>query len=301
MNKILHFNEIDDYLNAMNLNVESRYPDFLIYDYQTQHPDACTELQPFRQNYFEVSLEISKGCSSSVDQYELPPIENRLTLISPHRLQKMGTHNVQPDKSHMGYGIFFKPEFISTVSDNNRFVRDFPFFSYLNAPYISLEKKETAVYEDLIRKILAEQEIKSSYSRKIIQSYLNILFLKVKESYRDPLPHNPIKNNSRDYEIFEEFLSVIQHHFLEWRSVREFAKKLHITPKHLSETVKKVSGQSALSLIHQAQINHAKALLRQTNQTVSEIAYELNFENPEYFSVFFKRLTGESPSEFRSF
>lgn len=298
MSQILQFNEISDYVNTMNLNVESRYPDFLIYDYQTLHPDACSELRPFRQNYFEITLELSKGCHFNVDRFELVPAENRLTLISPHRLQRYGNHS-SSDSSHQGYGIFFKPEFIGTVAGNSRFLRDFPYFSHLNAPWISLIKKETAVYEDIIRNILAEHETKSTTSREIIQSYLNILFLRAKESYRNPAPENPSKNSSRDQEIFEEFSALMQHHFLEWRTVREFAEKLHITPKHLSETVKKVTGQSALSLIHQVQINHAKALLRQTPKTVTEIAYYLNFENPEYFSVFFKRVSGESPSQYR--
>ncbi len=108
------------------------------------------------------------------------------------------------------------------------------------------------------------------------------------------------KNSGRDREIFDEFSTLIQHHFMEWKTVRDYAKKLHITPKHLSETIKNVSGQSALSHIHQVQVNHAKALLRQTPKTISEIAYDLNFENPEYFSVFFKRLNGESPSQYRA-
>jgi AraC family transcriptional regulator, transcriptional activator of pobA len=299
MDSILHFNEISDYANTMNLNVENRYSDFLIYNYQTLHPDACSELRPFRQNYFEITLELSKGCHFTVDRFELVPTENRLTLISPHRLQKYGGQSTS-GSSHKGFGIFFKPEFIGTITGNNRFIRDFSYFSHLNAPHISLKKEETDVYEDLVQNIFSEYEANSSHSREIIQSYLNILFLKAKENYRVPEPENPQKQNGRDREIFEQFSSLVQQQFLELRSVTDYAGRMHLSPKHLSETVKKVSGQSALLHIHKAQINHAKALLRQTPKTVTEIAYDLNFENPEYFSVFFKRVSGESPSQFRS-
>jgi AraC family transcriptional regulator, transcriptional activator of pobA len=296
MDSILQFDEITDYVHAMNLNTESRKPDFFIYDYKTQHPESCSLLHPFRHNYFEIALETTRSCDLSVDQFETPEAESRLTLISPHRLQTLrcAANNGQP---HHGYSILFKPEFISTNSVHSRLLKDFPFFSHLNTPFISLDRKQSNFFEDLIRKIQVEHENYSTHSHQIIQHYLNILFLKAGESYQPADSPKPLKN--RDREIFDEFSVLTQRHHLEWKSVKQYAEKLHITPKYLSETVKNVSGQSALSHIHQAQINHAKALLRQTSKTVTEIAYDLNFDNPEYFSVFFKRVSGESPSQYR--
>jgi AraC-like DNA-binding protein len=92
----------------------------------------------------------------------------------------------------------------------------------------------------------------------------------------------------------------VQKHFLEFTTVKAYADKLHISAKHLSESVKKVSGQGALQIIHKVQVSYAKAQLLQTGKTISQVAHELNFENPEYFSVFFKRLTGKSPLQFRT-
>lgn len=297
MGKILQFDEISDYIHAMNLNIESRYSDFFIYDYERADPDSCSLLKTFRQNYFEVTLDASEGCNTLVDHFDLPTAEHRLTLISPHRLQTFQPAPA-PDKPHKGYGIFFKPDFINTNPDNTTFLSDYPFFSHFNTPFISLRKDEMVFYKDIIRKIQYEYENNGSFSRDIIKNYLNILFLKVKGSYPDS-GHN-IKNRSREQEIYDEFSGLTQVHFLELKSVRDYAEKMHITPKHLSETIKKVTGKSALEMIHQSQINFAKAMLRQTPKTVTEIAYDLNFENPEYFSVFFKRLSGKNPTQYRN-
>lgn len=297
MRQILQFNEISDYISAMNLNLNSRYSDFFIYDYEKADPESCSLLTTFRQNYFEVTLDASEGCSTLVDQFELPTVENRLTLISPHRLQTFQPAPV-PDKPHKGYGIFFKPDFINTEPGDTSFLKDYPFFSHFNAPFISLGKDEMVFYKDIIRKIQYEYENNGSFSRDIIKNYLNILFLKAKGSYPDS--GHEIKSRSRDREIYDEFSELTQIHFLELKSVRDYAEKMHITPKHLSETVKKVTGKSALEMIHQSQINFAKAMLRQTPKTVTEIAYDLNFENPEYFSVFFKRLSGKNPTQYRN-
>jgi AraC-like DNA-binding protein len=160
-----------------------------------------------------------------------------------------------------------------------------------------LEKNDVAYFNDIIRKIQYEYDHYNEFSKDIIKNYLNILFLKAKKNYHQPTDH--LNAISREQEIYNEFESLVQKHFLELTSVKAYADKIYVSPKHLSETVKKVSGQSALQIIHKAQLNYAKALLLQTSKNISEIAYELNFENPDYFSVFFKRLTGKSPLQFR--
>lgn len=304
MKNLLEFTEIADYMATMNLGVESKFPDLLVYDYEQMNPEACTQLPAFRQNYFEVTLGITQSCISLIDQFELPKVKNQLLLISPHRLQTYQSNSEYPaEVSHRnckGYGIFFKPEFIGSTSGNRQFLNDFPFFSHLNAPFISLENQEADFYSDIIQKILGEYKNNDIHSRDIIRKYLDILLMKARQLY--PQTGSFLQNHvpSREREIYEEFSELVQNHFLEIKSVQEYANRIHLSPKHLSETIKKVSGKSALEVIHQAQLNHAKALLRQTPKTVSEIAYDLSFDNPEYFSVFFKRLTGKSPSAFRT-
>lgn len=297
MSQVQQFREIDDLISTLDLDVDKKFPDFLIYDYeQINHNNFC-RLSVFRQNYFEINLDITEGCDSLVDQFELPPVNNRLTFISPHRLQTIKS-DAEMNESYKGYGLLFKPEFIDTGANNNNLLKDFPFFSHRNAPAISLEEDEVVPFLEIIRQIKQEHDADGLFGKEIIKNYLNILFLKAKKTYSDT--DATIKEVSREQEIYDEFNGLVQKHALELRSVRAYADKLHITPKHLSKTVKKVSGQGALGIIHQTQLNYAKALLRQTPKTISEIAYELNFDNPEYFSVFFKRLTGTNPSQFRT-
>jgi len=48
-------------------------------------------------------------------------------------------------------------------------------------------------------------------------------------------------------------------------------------------------------------INEVKFLLSTTHQSIKEISLNLNFENPEYFPVFFQKRTGQIPGEYRNF
>ncbi|MFC3161625.1 helix-turn-helix transcriptional regulator [Chryseobacterium arachidis] len=77
------------------------------------------------------------------------------------------------------------------------------------------------------------------------------------------------------------------------------AEQLHLSPRYLSDLLRQETGKTALELIHLALISEAKNSLRLGNQTVSEIAYELGFENSSYFARLFKKQTGMTPVEYR--
>lgn len=82
-------------------------------------------------------------------------------------------------------------------------------------------------------------------------------------------------------------------------SIDQYARELGITPVHLNRVCNSVAGKSAHQLLQDHLVDEAKKHLRYTSYTVSEIAYLLNFEYPNYFARFFKKVTGFSPSEYR--
>jgi AraC-like DNA-binding protein len=84
------------------------------------------------------------------------------------------------------------------------------------------------------------------------------------------------------------------------KSVQEFANEMALHPTHLSYVVKSLTGKTALQHIHQRKLVEAKSLLLQTSKTVSEIAYDLHFDNPTHFVRFVKKKTGKTPLQLRN-
>ena len=82
--------------------------------------------------------------------------------------------------------------------------------------------------------------------------------------------------------------------------VKDCAENLGMSPDYLSDMLKQETGKNAQEHIHFVLIDRAKTLLLGTSHTVSEIAYSLGFEYPQYFSKLFKKKTGMSPVEFRN-
>lgn len=133
------------------------------------------------------------------------------------------------------------------------------------------------------------------YRRKTIQHLLqsvvsNVLYIK------DIEEKNVIRSHTaRAHELFIQFKRLVHRNCTRERSIPFYAEQMHVTPHHLSATIKKASGQSVMYWINRATVQEAKILLKTNGAMGYEIAYRLNFPSASAFSKFFKRETGLTP------
>lgn len=118
-------------------------------------------------------------------------------------------------------------------------------------------------------------------------------FLKAQVDDRQQSPR------SREREIFERFVTLVNEHCRSERSMEFYADKLCITPRYLGSMIKKASGQTAKEWIDRAVVTAAKVMLCHTDKPISTIAYELNFPNDSFFCKYFNRLEGTTPAHYR--
>lgn len=116
---------------------------------------------------------------------------------------------------------------------------------------------------------------------------------KIFEPYREEL----ISTQGR---ISEQFLALVQENFRTERFLDFYAKKMEITAKHLSRTIKSQTGYTAVEWIERFVILEAKVMLKSSNLNIQQISDELNFPSQSYFGKYFKKLTGYSPKEYRN-
>ena len=103
---------------------------------------------------------------------------------------------------------------------------------------------------------------------------------------------------SREQTVFDRFIQLVNQHCREEHKISYYADRLCLTERYLGTVVRQTSGTTAKDWIDRALITQAKVLLRHSNHSVLQISEELNFPNPAFFSKYFKRLTGITPSEF---
>ncbi|WP_127114399.1 helix-turn-helix domain-containing protein [Shimia sediminis] len=102
-----------------------------------------------------------------------------------------------------------------------------------------------------------------------------------------------------DHGLQRRFEALLETHHLEHLGVADYANLLAVTPTHLSRVMRQSTGQSASAAIEARLIREARRHLAFSNLTISEIAYQLGFSDPAYFSRVFRRATNQSPRDFR--
>lgn len=121
---------------------------------------------------------------------------------------------------------------------------------------------------------------------------------------RQPAP--PVRENISRADVITrgniiiEFRVLIEEHFTGHLKVGQYAEMLGVSPKTLLRACHAMTGRKAVSLIHDRILLEATRLLRQSNRSISDIAYHLGFEDVAYFSRFIKLHAGHSPSELRN-
>ena len=134
------------------------------------------------------------------------------------------------------------------------------------------------------------REIIINLMRALIYDILNIL--------RRHSPQEDLSKKRYDH-IFDLFIHQVSGLFRSHREVAFYADRLCLTPKYLSQMVKKATGHTAGEWIDHYVVLEAKALLQSTDMTIQEISQELHFPNQSFFGKYFKNITGTSPRKYR--
>lgn len=103
----------------------------------------------------------------------------------------------------------------------------------------------------------------------------------------------------RHQALFTRFLLLVEQHFLEHWPLEKYASRLGLSTQRLNRLTRAESGRSALELVHERLTREACRRLVYIAAPAASLAAELGFEDPAYFSRFFKRRTGVSPQQYR--
>lgn len=96
--------------------------------------------------------------------------------------------------------------------------------------------------------------------------------------------------------LAQRFQSLVETNYREHRPLGYYTERLNCTIRTLSRQTEAAFGMTPLQLINRRTLFEARRLLRFTNASCSQVAAELGFEDPSYFSRFYRRMTGASPS-----
>jgi two-component system response regulator YesN len=119
------------------------------------------------------------------------------------------------------------------------------------------------------------------------------------EAYMEALLRFPV-NEQSDNLIVRKAKEYLDKHLLEEMTLVKVAEAIHISPGYLSRIFQKNIGESFIDYHTRNKLEYAQKLLRETNRKVYEIAADIGYANPHYFSKLFKERIGVTPLEYRN-
>lgn len=208
--------------------------------------------------------------------------------------------NISYQKS---YSCLFTEEFLKT-NNNSESLQQSPLFKIGGTPIFHLTEKQSKPIVDIYEKMIAAYDTDYIYKNDLIRNYINLI---IHEALRLQPSENYTKHKNASERVASLFLELLERQFpiespntpLKLRTAKDFAQGLSVHVNHLNHAVKEITGKPTTTHISERIINEAKALLKHTDWSISEIGYALGFEYPTYFNNFFKRITDTTPTAFR--
>ncbi|WP_366185860.1 AraC family transcriptional regulator [Flavobacterium ovatum] len=201
-----------------------------------------------------------------------------------------------------GWSLYFHPDIIRGSGLMEK-LTDYGFFGYDTNEALHISDKEKQTLNGIVLKIQEEYSANlDEFSQDVLVSNIELLFNYIKRFYNRQF----LTRKSQNTTVLSQFNGLLKSYF-ESEDIRlnglpkvhYFAEKLHLSDSYLSDLLKKETGKNTQDHIHFYMIEKAKNLLINTNNSVSEIAFNLGFEYPQYFSRLFKSKTGQTPVAYR--
>lgn len=213
------------------------------------------------------------------------------------------TNNSDVESSLKGWSLVFHPDLIrkSDLADK---IGSYGFFEYASNEALHLSIVERNHIEELRDKIEYEYSHSlDSHSLNLINANLGLLLDYCLRYYDRQF----LSRTNLNQDVVSEFEKILKRYYEEAKeyelglpTISYCASELNLSPKYLSDLLKKETGKAALEHIHMFIIEKAKNILLSSKDSVSEVAYTLGFDYPQHFSTLFKSKTGLSPREYRN-
>lgn len=114
------------------------------------------------------------------------------------------------------------------------------------------------------------------------------------------VPVTPLKRErGEDLRIFLSFCDQVEAHFRDHVTLSDYARELAVTEARLNDVCRRMADLASKEVVHERLMQEARRLLRFSTTPVGELSYQLGFADPAYFSRFFTRRAGMTPSRFR--
>jgi len=275
-----------------------KHPLVTVIDYSKVNVIDTPEHGSFICSFY--SINFKNHCSFVYGRQAFDHKEGSLHCTAPE--QVITFDRKKEEGSTEGWGLYFHPELIRNTSLGKK-IHEYSFFLYTENEALHLSDHEKQTLLSILKQMEKEYNTNiDHYSHDLLITNIELLLNYCKRYYGRQF----ITRTNQNKDILVRFETFISDYFNSEQlknnglpTVKQCAEKMNLSPNYFSDLLKSETGKNAQEHIHYYMLDKAKTLLKNSNLTINEIAYELGFEYPQNFSKLFKKKVGTTPTLYR--
>lgn len=258
---------------------------------KVQFEKACTLDHHQQQNAYTIYwIQEGKG-TYNIDFEHYTFTDNVLFFLSPGQV-----FTVDSEQIKTAYKLTFVRDFYCIQTHDQEVACNGILFNNIyETPFVKPCAKDTAKLNLILENLIEEFQQNETAQYDMLQAYLKQFII---SSVRIKKENHVIKEDT-ETRLFKDFSLLVEQNFKTMHSVTEYAKRLALSPKSISKHFQKLGSKTPSEFIKNRILLEAKRLLIYTDKTVKEIAFELGFNDPAYFTRFFTKAISKSPLQFK--
>jgi AraC-like DNA-binding protein len=197
-----------------------------------------------------------------------------------------------------GICLFFEDFFIKEFLQDDAFLHRLPYF-HADPARAALTLAPSASRRVRARLAAMQREL-AHYRRDsidLLRAQLHETLIVLARLYASA---HRVASQRPTHRVVSRFMELVERDAARRHRIADYAAELAVTPGHLSVLCTQYAGQRAKRLLDSVLVSRARRMLLYTDESAARVAASLGFEDPSYFSRFFRRETGQTPKEFRS-
>lgn len=294
-NNIINLDSIDAYNKLYGL--ETRHPLVSVIDLKL----ATQTLNNVRIKYgvYALFLKNDANCVMKYGRRHYDYHEGTIVSFSPGQI--IDVEMKEPVKAPDVVGLMFHPDLIFGTPLGEK-ISSFSFFDYSQMEALHLSTDEREIFLDCLDKISRElSHPVDHHSAALLSANIQLLLEYLHRFYdrqfitRHRVNSDVLSRFERDLKSYFESSENLD----SIPTVAYFADRASLSPGYFGDLIKKETGLTAQEMISRHIVDVAKHRLSATSDDISVIAYNLGFQYPQHFTRLFKRITGQSPRQYR--
>jgi AraC-like DNA-binding protein len=242
--------------------------------------------RPHRHDFYEIIWFRQARGLQRIDFEEYLVVSGQFTFLTPGQVHQLRL------QERNGLMLTFRADWL----DQKQGLLQYPLFHRFGTDSSLRPSGADAQALEALMHLLQQEYERADASAIILRGYLRLLLDTAARCYSSDMTSGA---GNGDVQRINQLRALIEQHYQSHHDAVFYAAFLHLTPKRVNEITRRLMGQTITAMVHERLNLEARRMVGFDTGSVKEIAFALGFEDPSYFTRFFRKHNGCTPEAFR--